>query len=109
MRASDKRHAPMVVEAAGGGEAAALALEGAAQRLLGAGLADAAGDGDDGRAWRAGALRAPSASSAACVSATMSSGASAGELRRRAADQRRRGALGKGVGDEIMAVEIAGH
>ena len=59
-----QRHAPMVVEAAGRGDGAALALERALQRLLGSGLADAAGDADDLRRRCAARAARPSASSA---------------------------------------------
>ena len=57
----------------------------AAQRLLGAGLADAAGDGDDRRRACAARAARPSASSAACVSATIEQRRVAGDLGGRAA------------------------
>ncbi len=100
-----QRHAPLVVEAARRGEARGLALEGALQRLLGAGLADAAGDADD----RGGA--APARGAAEILERGHRVGdeqqrSVRGDARGHARDQRRCGAPLERGADVIMAIEF---
>ena len=65
-----QRHAPLIVVAGGAGVGRRLPRQHVAQRFLGAGLADAAGDAGDPRARCAPRPARPRPSSAACVSAT---------------------------------------
>ena len=100
-----QRHAPVVVVGRGRGVRLAVARQRELQRLLGAGLADRAGDADE--LWRCCARgpRAPARSAPSSTSGTTSSGAS---LREHAAlvggDDGKAGAGFQRRLDEIMAV-----
>ena len=83
----------------------ALARQDEAQRLLGAGLADRAGDGDDLRARPGARAGGPRPRMASSTSGTTISGPLSDEVGRpRLGDDRRGRALGERVADEVMAV-----
>ena len=99
-----QRHPPVVVEAALAGSDRALFLEHEADRLFGAGLADAAGDGNDSGAGAAAGGLSQILEGAGRVLDLQQRRIAADRVRP-SFDHRRGGAGGKGVSGEIVAVE----
>ncbi len=99
-----QRHAPVIVEAADGGGGLALRFEGDAQRLLGAGLADAAGHAQD-FCGRAVARRAAQGFERLLRVGDEDQGGVGGDAVGTAAGENAAGFFLQRRGDEIMAVE----